>query len=289
MFGLLNINKPVGWTSRDVVNRVYRIARPYKVGHAGTLDPLATGVLVICIGQATRLIEYVQQQHKRYRGTFLLGRESDTEDITGVVVELDDSPQPSLADLQGVLPQFTGSIQQHPPAYSAIHVQGKRSYKLARKGKAVALPSRAIDIFALNIVSYNYPELVLDIHCGSGTYVRSLGRDIAQSLGTNAVMSALERTAIGMFSIDDALDHETLTTPQVEASLLSPLLAVEQLPKLAVNDEEVIRLVHGKLLLRPAHNITGEVAAVDALQRLIAIVYPIDADQLKILRAFPPR
>ena len=201
MFGLLNVHKPAGITSRDVVNRIQRVVRPVKVGHAGTLDPLATGVLVICLGSATRLIEYVQRMPKHYRGTFLLGRKSDTEDIEGEIEVLDAAPQPSIDEIHAALPQFVGTIRQRPPAYSALKVGGKRAYQLARAGQEVQLAARPIEVYSLSLQHYEYPEIVLDIQCGSGTYVRSLGRDLADGLGTGAVMSALERTAIGDFDL----------------------------------------------------------------------------------------
>ena len=199
MFGFLNLNKPAGVTSRDVVNQVQRLVRPEKVGHAGTLDPLATGVLVVCVGRATRLTEYVQRMPKHYSATFLFGRQSDTEDIDGQVIELADPPQPKRDQIEATLPKFLGEIQQVPPAYSALKVEGRRAYDLARRGEDVQLAARPVVIYELRIVAYEYPELRLDIVCGSGTYVRSLGRNIARTVGTQAVMSALVRTAIGNF------------------------------------------------------------------------------------------
>ncbi len=132
MFGLLNIDKPFDVTSRDVVNDVQRLVRPHKVGHAGTLDPLATGVLLVCVGQATRLIEFLQQQPKRYRATFLLGQRSDTEDTEGELVEDTSGMEPAQADVERVLPRFVGPIMQRPPAFSALKVKGRRAYALAR-------------------------------------------------------------------------------------------------------------------------------------------------------------
>src|SRR5436190_8799230 len=199
MFGLLNVDKPSGLTSRDVVNRVQRLVKPHKVGHAGTLDPLASGVLVVCVGPATRLIEYVQRMPKRYLATFLLGRRSETEDIEGAVTELTDTPVPTVEQAHGALPNFVGRIQQLPPAFSALKVDGQRAYALARKGETPDLQPRPIEVYSVELVEYSYPQLVLDIRCGSGTYVRSLGRDIARALGTEAVMSALVRTEIGPF------------------------------------------------------------------------------------------
>src|SRR5262245_35406014 len=199
MFGLLNIDKPAGLTSRDVVSRVQRLVRPQKVGHAGTLDPLATGVLVVAVGPATRLVEYVQRMPKTYQGTFLLGRTSDTEDVEGEVVELDSPPVPTRAEIDAALPRFIGTIEQRPPAYSALKVAGRRAHKLARRGEAVELAPRPVEIHAIELLRYEYPEMELRIDCGSGTYVRSLGRDVAEAVDTGAVMAALRRLAIGPF------------------------------------------------------------------------------------------
>src|ERR1700675_4796880 len=146
LFGLLNVNKPSGVTSRRVVDQVKRLVKPAKVGHAGTLDPLASGVLVIGIGQATRLVEYVQQMPKRYRATFLLGRSSDTEDSDGVVTTLPNAPQPSRAGIERALAGMTGEIEQRPPNYSALKISGRRAYALARAGETVDLSSRKIII-----------------------------------------------------------------------------------------------------------------------------------------------
>lgn len=144
--GLLNVHKPEGWTSRDVVNRVQRLVRPAKVGHAGTLDPLATGVLVVCVGSATRLISFVQDSAKRYRGRFRLGLVSDTEDITGNVTVRGDAGPIRQADLESLLPEFTGIIQQRPPAFSALHVAGQRAYDLAQAGQAVDLAPHPFEL-----------------------------------------------------------------------------------------------------------------------------------------------
>ena len=179
IFGILNINKPSGITSRDAVNQIVRlVGKKIKVGHAGTLDPLASGVLVVCLGPATRLIDKVQAMPKRYRGAFLLGRTSDTEDIEGIVTELADAPAPARAAIEQAAAQMVGVIQQRPPAYSAVKIAGRREYKRARRGEQPEMAPRPITIHALEVVEYDYPRLVLDIRCGSGTYVRSLGRDL---------------------------------------------------------------------------------------------------------------
>ncbi len=227
MYGILNIDKLAGLTSRRVVDRVQSIVHPAKVGHAGTLDPLATGVLVLCVGSATRLIEYVQRMPKRYKGTFLLGRHSETEDVEGEVEVLNSPPIPTREEIERVLPEFTGAIQQRPPAFSALKIAGKRAYALARAGKQVELEPRPVQIDSLKIVSYEYPELVIDVRCGSGTYLRSLGRDLAERLGTAAVMSVLERTEIGKFHVEDSTSLKYLHTIEgIEEQLLPASLAV---------------------------------------------------------------
>ncbi len=281
MFGLLVVNKPAGVTSRDVVIRVQRLVRPRKVGHAGTLDPLATGVLVIAIGQATRLVEYVQQMPKTYRATFLLGRTSDTEDIEGQVHELPDPPLPTAEQIRAALPQFVGTIDQVPPAYSALKVEGRRAYELARRGQTVELTARSIEIHSLELILYTYPALTLLVRCGSGTYIRSLGRDLARSLGTDAVMSALVREAIGPFVLAAAMDANRLDLATFTANLQPPLLAVRDLPHLDVTESEARRLVVGQSIDNRWMRPLTEAAAVDEQGALVAIVVPTGDHRLR--------
>ena len=202
---------------------VKRLLRPAKTGHAGTLDPLASGVLVVCVGPATRLIDYVQRMPKRYRATFLLGRTSPTEDIEGEVKMLANAPQPSRDEIASAAARLTGEIRQRPPAYSALKVAGRRAYDLARAGHEIELAPRTIIVHSIDTIDYAYPQLTLDIRCGSGTYVRSLGRDLAESLGTGAVMSALERSEVGHFHIADAWPFDRLTASNVSEWLGPPL------------------------------------------------------------------
>ncbi|MBL9125814.1 MAG: tRNA pseudouridine(55) synthase TruB [Planctomycetaceae bacterium] len=243
---LLNVNKPSGITSRDAVNRVQRLVRPAKVGHAGTLDPLASGVLVIAIGSATRLIEFVQQLPKRYRATFLLGRSSTTEDIEGEVTELIEPPVPTRDEIESAAERLTGAILQRPPAFSALKVAGRRAYQLARRGETPELAPRPVTIYQLSVVGYEYPVMELDIRCSSGTYVRSLGRDLAESLGTAAVMSALCRTAIGGFRIEGACELDALDAASLPGHLLPPAKAVAHLRRHELSAEEVRSLRQGR-------------------------------------------
>lgn len=287
MFGLLNVNKPSGITSRDVVNRVQRLVRGTKVGHAGTLDPLATGVLVVALGPATRLVEYVQRMPKTYVGTFLLGRASDTEDVEGRVVELENPPRPTAGEIEAVLPRFLGTIQQVPPAFSALKVQGRRAYELARRGDDVELQSRPVEVHRLALVRYAHPELQLEVCCGSGTYIRSLGRDVAQTLGTAAVMSALVRTVIGDFRIEDACLPDDLTAENIEAHLHPPTRAVARLPSVQLAEDEIRRLANGMKLPNRWHIDAAEIAAIDGRGQLVAILALRSRDELGPLRNFP--
>ena len=272
MFGILNINKPPGWTSRDAVNRVQKLVRPAKVGHAGTLDPLATGVLIVCIGPATRLIEYVQQMPKEYRATFLLGRTSASDDIETEMTELPNAHMPTLAEIEATLPRFVGRIDQVPPAFSAIKIAGQRAYALARQGKEVAITPRPVEIYDLEITAYAYPRLELAIRCGSGTYVRSLGRDLADCLGTGAVMSALTRTRIGLFDIKDSLSILDLSLAQLHAHLQPPATAVGHLPSLRLNGDQISELRFGRTIAAPEGRAPSVCAAFDEQGNLIALV-----------------
>ena len=246
--GVLILNKPQGMTSRKALNYVQRLAKPAKVGHAGTLDPLAVGVLVVCIGSATRLIEYVQRMPKKYQATFLLGRTSDTEDVQGKVEILPDTREPDLEELVKAASQLTGRIMQRPPVYSALKLNGKRAYDLARRGEDVELKARPIDVYRFEILRYNYPEVEALIQCGSGGYVRSLGRDMAESLGTGAVMSALTRTAIGDYRIEEASDPTELTPENWRERILPSLGAVATIPSITLQTEEIARLHCGQFL-----------------------------------------
>lgn len=286
MFGILNVNKPAGLTSRDVVNRVQRLVRPAKVGHAGTLDPLATGVLVVCLGQATRLIEFVQRMPKRYLATFLLGRQSDTEDTTGEVTELRDAHRPSRDELTGMLPNFIGEIEQRPSAFSALKVDGKRAYKLARRGEQPNLAPRRIYIRQIEIIEYEFPKLVLDVTCGSGTYIRALGRDICQSLGTASVMSALVRTAIGCFELSKACNLDQLSQATISSLIQPPRLAVKDLPKVTLSAAELRRIGNGLSITNRFDMRESEIAAFDEAGSLRAIVLR-KGGELRPAKCFP--
>ncbi|PQO45020.1 tRNA pseudouridine(55) synthase TruB [Blastopirellula marina] len=272
MHGILNIHKPLEWTSRDVVNRVNRFVRPAKVGHAGTLDPLATGVLICCVGSGTRLIEYVQNMPKRYLGKFELGKTSDTEDLEGTITELADAPPIEAGQLAAILPEFVGQVWQRPSSFSAIKVDGKRAYDLARKGAAVELEPREVSIYEINLRRFDYPHFEIDVLCGGGTYMRALGRDIGERLGSGALMTALERTAIGEFRLEDAVPLAELSPETVAANLRPLATGVTLLTQITLSDEEVNEMRFARGIRPEMENAADEVAAHDQQGRLIAIL-----------------
>ncbi len=247
--GLLVVDKPAGWTSHDVVGRVRRLAGTRRVGHAGTLDPMATGVLVLGVERATRLLGHLTLHDKSYDATVVLGVATTTEDREGEVVATADASHLTEADVDGALKHLTGTIEQVPPAVSAIKVGGVRSYKLARSGDPVALQPRRVTVARLDRTSPLRPlpgggqEFDLAVTCSSGTYVRALARDAGQALGTGAHLSALRRTASGPYRVEDAHPLEDL---DVEHALL-PLAdaAAAAFPRRDVGATQAERISHG--------------------------------------------
>lgn len=272
VFGLLNIAKPAGPTSHDVVDAVRRrVGKKVKVGHAGTLDPFAEGVLVVCLGPATRLAEYVQPQPKRYRATVTLGAASDTDDPTGIVTPLAGARPPKESRVRKALAGFVGDIQQVPPAHSAVHVEGRRAYKLARAGETPDLAARTVTVHSIELLAYAYPSAELDVRCGSGTYIRALARDLGAALGCGGYCSRLIRMAVGPFTLDRAVAPE-----QVDLSrhLLPPTAALGEMPRVRLDAAACAAVAKGQAvaLANPPATATGaELAALDEAGRLVAI------------------
>ena len=282
--GVVAIDKPAGLTSRQVVDKIAKIVRPAKAGHAGTLDPLATGVLVVAVGQATRLISYLQQGRKQYVGQFRLGKRSDTDDIDGAVQEGGDWTAVTDARLVERLEQFQGGIQQVPPQFSAIHVDGQRAYALARRGIEIDLKARPVEVHQIRLTWYRPPDFELQIECGSGTYVRSIGRDVGEQLGCGAVMTALRRQAVGPFSIETSLPYEEIDARRIAESLQSPLCALPGLPRRVATVEEIVALRQGRAIPAgpmPDVGPTSEAVVVDKSHQLIAVArVDVEADRL---------
>lgn len=276
LFGVINVSKPAGATSRDIVNQVQRaFPGKLKAGHAGTLDPLATGVLVVAVGPATKLIQYVQHLPKTYIGSFRLGLQSDTEDISGNVVPVVGAARIEESDFENTLENFIGTIQQTPPQFSAVKVDGQRAYKAARRGQKVDIKSRPAKVHSIRLLEFDYPNCQIEIVCGKGTYVRTLGRDIAKSLNSDAVMTDLERTAIGEFLIKDAHDVSGNFDGTIDSIVEDPVSMVGSLPKVELHSAEVERLRHGIRLDSADWKIPesiDEVAATNQKGQLLAVL-----------------
>ena len=219
MNGIVIVDKPQGWTSQDVTARLRRVFNTRRIGHGGTLDPMATGVLPVFVGRATRGVEFFEHAEKTYEAVVRLGIATDTEDITGTVLE-EKEVTISEADFLGILPKFRGKIQQIPPMYSALKVNGQKLCDLARKGKEVQRQAREIEIFKLECLSFDRNEAKLLVHCSKGTYIRTLCKDIGEALGCGGCMASLRRVTAGEYTIEDAVPLETLLeTTQAEQYL----------------------------------------------------------------------
>ncbi len=222
-----------------------RRIRPTKVGHCGTLDPLAQGVLVLGVGPAVRLTSYVQASKKRYIASFRLGASSETGDLEQGYVEHHELPVPTSEQLERAAQSLIGKVEQIPPAYSAIWVDGKRAYQRARNGEQVEMPRRIVSIDQVDVLCYQYPDVRLDIVCGSGTYIRSLGIDLAKAVGSISVMTELTRVGIGPFTLEASVSIEQLRDQPLEPLILPASLGVTYLPRVVVDDDDSIRLGHG--------------------------------------------
>ncbi len=275
MTGFLVLNKPSGPTSRAVVNQVMRRIAGVKVGHAGTLDPLATGVLIVCIGSATRLVEMVQELPKSYRANFRLGGRSDTLDAEGLIA-LDASPRvPAGWEVDAAIASLVGQVAQAPPVYSAVKINGRRSHELARAGRPVQPAPRIVRIDRITAVRYQWPDLELQIDCGSGTYIRSIARDLGEALGCGAYVSTLERTRIGDFTLEQAITPESLSATSIAANLLPLLAAVGSRPRVVLGPEALDAIAHGRrLMVRDLGETAlpdGDVALIDHAGCLVAL------------------
>ncbi|MBU6450355.1 MAG: tRNA pseudouridine(55) synthase TruB [Cyanobacteria bacterium REEB67] len=248
--GFLNVSKPAGMTSHDVVNRVRRITGIKQVGHAGTLDPMATGVMVVALGKACRLLRFLADD-KSYRATITLGLITDTDDITGKVLHENEKAKTAPPEREAVavaLDQFCGAIEQIPPFYSAIHVDGKRLYELARSGQAPPeIKPRPVVIYKIELLSYEAPVVVIRVHCSKGTYIRSIARDLGQKLGLGGTLSGLVRETSGRFNIDKAAPlDEMLADPKAAMEKVVPVENALRLPLFEVDAENARRLGLGQ-------------------------------------------
>ncbi len=280
--GWLVLDKPVGMTSTHAVSVVKRLFSAKRAGHAGTLDPLASGCLPIALGEATKTVPFVMDGRKLYQFTVRWGEERDTDDAEGRVIAMSDQ-RPTPGAIRALLPSYTGTIQQVPPRYSAIKIAGERAYDLARDGEAVELAPRPVEISALELVATPDPDhAVLHAECGKGTYVRSLARDLGRALGCFGHVSALRRVAVGPFGEEtmillahlEAVCHRAAAGEASLADALMPVeTALDDIPALAVSRADAARLARGQAVLlrgRDAPNFRGPVYATVAGQ-LVAL------------------
>lgn len=269
MDGIVNVLKPAGLTSHNVVAKLRKIYRTKKVGHTGTLDPDAVGVLPVCVGQATRLVEYLTEKDKIYRTVLKFGRETNTQDGTGQVTATTALPTLSKAEFCAVTEQFVGEIQQVPPMYSAIKKDGQPLYKLARQGIAVELAPRSVTIHAIKVLMYNQESAMLEIHCGKGTYIRTLCQDLGRACGSSAYMAYLMRTASGAFTIEQAVPLERLQqAEQPEKFLLDMNTALTDMPAFTVTAP----IVQTRVLNGLAQRIAGvETLTAGTICRVISV------------------
>ena len=249
--GWINVDKPIGITSTQVIGKIRRFLNAQKVGHAGTLDPLASGVLPIALGEATKTIPYMQDAMKSYQFTVTFGEQRSTDDAEGEILAKSDN-RPTQQRIEAALPTFMGDITQVPPKYSAIKIDGQRAYDLARQGEVVEIKEREVYIERLELLFCDKDTARFEVVCGKGTYVRSIARDLALSLGTYGYVSALRRTSVGAFHAEDAILLDNLEKMDHiaarEAALLPLQVVLDDIPALEIKANEVTKLRNGNAL-----------------------------------------
>ncbi len=279
MNGFLIVDKPAGITSHDVVDAVRRIAGTRRVGHAGTLDPMATGVLVLALGAATRLVQFIDGSDKTYRATLRLGETTTTYDADGDLVERRPVTV-NQADIEAALAGFLGDITQIPPMYSAVKVKGQKLYKLARQGKEIERAPRPVTIHRLDVLAWALPNLTIEVVCSAGTYIRSLAHDLGQRLGCGAHLTALIRTAAGGFRLEDAHTLEALDASaqarRLAEVLLPPETALTALPVVTLTPEQEQAVRFGQAVTLDNAPDAVPVQARDAAGRLVAVMRPVE-------------
>ena len=284
--GWVVLDKPVGITSTHAVSRLKRIYNGKKAGHAGTLDPLASGILPIAFGEATKTVPFVQDGEKAYRFTVAWGAETDTDDSDGTVVARADR-RPERAAIEALLPRFTGTIEQKPPAFSAIKINGERAYDLARDGEPVDLAARLVTIHALTIVAMEADTTVFETRCGKGTYVRAIARDIGRALGCFGHVTALRRTRVGPFFESDAVPLGDLEDAAVATKALRRVEAgLGELTRILVDRSDAARLRRGQGMLLRGADAPREGQAYAACGGVVIAIGAIEAGELMPARVF---
>lgn len=276
--GILLVDKPEGPSSHDVVAAARRALKTRRIGHTGTLDPFASGLLVLCIGWATRLAEYLTGLPKKYRGVLRLGEVTDTADRTGEVVSRSDRWRELGPDeIDAAFRTQLGEILQVPPAYSAKKIEGRRAYDRARRGEVVDLQPVPVEITRIEVLEIALPDVAFEVECSSGTYIRSIARDVGQVLGTGGHLLELRRLRVGSMDVEDAVPMSALDdAAAVQRSWRPPLAAVAELPQVAVEEPAALSLSRGMAIPAPAELPVGEPIAVSFRGELLAIGEVLD-------------
>lgn len=286
--GVLLIDKEPGSTSLDMVRRVRRGLGVQRVGHVGTLDPFATGLLPVCVGEATKAVSHLVEGTKVYEATAMLGVETDSADCDGAVVATGDAAGIGADEVAAVARRFVGCIEQVPPIYSAIRVEGKRAYEHARAGKDVVMPSRRVDVHRLTVLDVEGGEVRFEVECGAGTYIRSIARDMGRELGCHAHLIALRRTQVGAFTIADAAPMEALESGRMRDALLGSERALSHLPEVMVEADLAARIRFGQkipLAALPTPDLAGVFRTLDAAGSLVALCEGRDG-VVRVIRGF---
>ena len=274
--GILNINKPPDRTSQDIVSYVKHLSKQRRVGHAGTLDPIATGVLPICLGQATRMSSFIMEYRKTYVAEITLGISTNTYDREGTAVKQKDPSYVTKDQIDGLLPTLTGKIMQKPPAFSALKRNGKRLYELARLGIDVETEAREVTVYRIELLEWNSPCLTIEVECGKGTYIRSIAHDIGQSLGCGAHISELTRTKYGPFDIKDSIDLPQLENAfnhELWRELLYPMdIAISDWMMLTIDEEQELAILNGRSIPYSVDCIETRCRAYSSSGRFLAIL-----------------
>lgn len=253
--GILLVDKPGGMTSHDVVAAIRKHVRPLRVGHTGTLDPLASGLLILCVGEATKVAGFIEAEHKRYEGVLLLGLQTDTQDITGKTTARSSVESLTEERIRAEARSFVGLIEQRPPAFSAVKVEGVRAYKLARRQKTVSTKPRLVEVKNFEITSVRLPKVGFAVECSKGTYVRTLCHDLGAALGVGGCLESLRRVAVGRFELANAKALADLNTKERIMESLLPISAVlSHLPSFVCTQEQAEQLAHGTTL-----TVTGQI------------------------------
>lgn len=283
--GVLPIDKPAGPTSHDMVARTRRALGTRRVGHTGTLDPFASGLLLLCIGRATRIAEYLSGMDKRYSAVVRLGVSTDTLDAAGTVTAEHDTTGLTRDAVENALALQRGEILQLPPAYSAKKICGERAYALARQGRDVDLEPVPVTIHELTITRFVLPDVHLEVTCGSGTYIRAIARDLGDALGVGAHLTALRRTAVGPHSVEGAVtaDELDMRPDRVIEAMIPTLDALGAMPHIALSDDDVADIRHGRAIVRDT-DVSGAVA-LEAGGALVAIA-EADAGHIRPRKVF---